>query len=77
MLMHKLLKKAGDPRNAAKYIAVYLRDFGRNLEADTTSGLGLPKEAAVVASRLRLKWSVDHGVGYPHADGSYHFFNVR
>lgn len=77
VLMHKLLKRADEPRNAAKYIAAYLEAFGRELDADTTSGFGLPPEAVALAGRLSLRWSAEYGVGYPHADGTYHFFSVR
>ena len=76
VLMHKLHKWADDPRNAAKYIAAYLECFGRSCDLKSRKAPELPPEARAVAARLRLKWEPEFGVGYPHADGRYHFFSV-
>lgn len=64
VLLHKLDKYKDNPRKLALYIASFLGSYR-----------DLPTEAKDIARRSGLVKS-EHGVGYPHVDGSYHWFQV-
>ncbi len=67
VLLHKLDKHyaAGNARSVASYLADWYQDgdFG-----------ALPERAKEIAKSLKLRRSHDNHVGYPHADGTYHWF---
>jgi hypothetical protein len=69
ILLHKLDKhrRTGNLRDMAKYMALYIREGFANR-------YGVPKRARGWAIEAGLKKSKTNGVGYPHKDGSYHWF---
>jgi hypothetical protein len=66
VLLKKLEKydKAGNIRSIAKYIHLFYKE-----------NLGeLPERAKTIARKHKLKRTASNKVGYPHADGTYHWF---
>ena len=68
VLLHKLdeHRKAHNPRSMAKYLALWIKGNHGPL---TDKAKGFAVEAG-------LKYNKTHGVGYKHADGTYHWFAV-
>jgi hypothetical protein len=59
----------GNIRSVAKYIALYMKEYGT---------VNFPKEVKEVAIKLKLDYNKEKGlVGYPHADGTYHYFDAK
>jgi len=69
VLLRKLRKhsSAGNLRSMAKYLAGYMSHFPGPL----------PNEAGLLAKRAQLLRSATYGIGYPHADGRHHWFEVK
>jgi hypothetical protein len=68
VLLYKLVKHRRDVnlRSMAKYLALWIHeDLGP-----------LCDRAKELAREAELKYDKTHGVGYPHADGTYHWFSV-
>jgi len=67
VLLHKLDKHFGNDnaRSCAIYIQMWLaEELGK-----------LPKRAIEIAQKLKLKTDGKVEVGYPHSEGTYHYFD--
>jgi len=59
----------GNVREVAMYIALYLKEYGP---------VNFPKEVGDIARSLKLDHNKERGeVGYPHKDGTYHYFDAK
>lgn len=69
VLLHKVEKhhKARDARSMAMYVALFLAEYPRE---DVPSGVVTLCKAAGLQRKGRM-------VGYPHADGTYHWFGDK
>ena len=70
VLMHKLGKydRNGDARSIALYLHLFLNEaYGQIAE-------NIPQQARELARKWNLKRTSDGSVGYPHPDGTYHWF---
>jgi hypothetical protein len=68
VLQYKLqnLAVAGNLREMARIMAAYITDFGATAHDNTK----------VILRASGLKYNHRYGVGYPHADGTNHYFKV-
>jgi len=69
VLYHKVDKhyQAENPRSVAMYIAMFASEFPNS---------EVPAGVKFKAKSMGLKADAKLGVGYPHADGTYHWFSV-
>jgi hypothetical protein len=71
VLNHKVSKhyKNNNARSVAKYLALFFREHWGQI--------GVPKATAEMAMDMGIVYHAVHGVGYPHSDGTHHFFRAH
>jgi hypothetical protein len=70
VLLHKVEKhyNNNDARSVAQYLALFFREYWGQT--------GVPKAAAKIAMDMGIIYHAVNGVGYPHADGTFHYFSA-